>query len=201
MVLEESKAWRDVPGYEGIYEVSYLGEVRSYKDVSNSKHKNWEQVTLEEKIDLKNRTCSVHLYKDGELKSHYIHRLVASAFLPNPLLKEEVNHIDGNRLNNELSNLEWTTKKENVNHAMDNNLGTTNHPIILKRKDDGREYYFRSKQKASEFLGKQKNYISSKLRGGKKETKEYFILSPKSHQNPKLSDRPFNISWFYIIGQ
>ena len=60
---------------------------------------------------------SVDLYKDGERMTRGIHRLVAEAFIPNPYDKPEVNHKDGNKHNNCVSNLEWVTKKENCRHA------------------------------------------------------------------------------------
>lgn len=65
---------------------------------------------------------SVDLYKDGKRVTRGVHRLVAEAFIPNPENKPEVNHKDGNKHNNSISNLEWVTKKENVRHAWDNGL-------------------------------------------------------------------------------
>ena len=64
----------------------------------------------------------ITLYKNKKNHTFTIHRLVAQAFLPNPENKEQVNHIDGNKLNNHLSNLEWTTKSENMLHAYQKNL-------------------------------------------------------------------------------
>lgn len=64
----------------------------------------------------------VNLYQNGNSRHKRVNRLVAEAFVPNPDNKPEVNHIDGNKLNNDASNLEWVTKKENVNHAWDRGL-------------------------------------------------------------------------------
>lgn len=64
----------------------------------------------------------VDLYKNGKRKTVRVHRLVAEAFIPNNDNKPEVNHIDGNKHNNNVDNLEWVTKKENCRHAWNNNL-------------------------------------------------------------------------------
>lgn len=68
----------------------------------------------------------VLIYKDGNRKRKYIHRLVALAFVPNPENKPQVNHIDGNKKNNYYLNLEWVTAKENTKHAIDKNLRKDN---------------------------------------------------------------------------
>lgn len=69
----------------------------------------------------------VDLYKNSKRKTERVHRLVANAFIPNPSDKPEVNHKDGNKTNNNVSNLEWTTKRENIDHAVE-------HGIYLGRK-------------------------------------------------------------------
>jgi len=62
--------------------------------------------------------AQIKLRKDGILERRYLHRIVAEAFIPNPLGKEQVNHIDGDKLNNNASNLEWVTPSENMKHAI-----------------------------------------------------------------------------------
>lgn len=64
----------------------------------------------------------VHLYENGKRKTVQVHRLIALAFIPNPLGKKEVNHKDGNKLNNKVENLEWVTPSENLSHAVKNGL-------------------------------------------------------------------------------
>ena len=65
---------------------------------------------------------AVNLYKDGKVKHHYIHRLVAEAFIPNPDNLPEVNHLDCNKFNNSVENLEWCDRKQNLKHSYDKGL-------------------------------------------------------------------------------
>ena len=104
----ESEQWRAVEGYPG-YEVSNLGRVR----------KNGKLTPLHRAGKGYLRTT---LQKDGKQKQDYIHRIVAKAFIPNPENKPTVNHIDGDKDNNRVSNLEWATYLENNLHAIKNHL-------------------------------------------------------------------------------
>lgn len=114
--------WKDIQGYEGLYQVSNWGKVKSlthkvkYKDGRNITHKG---KTLKPRIY--NNYYGVVLYKERN-KAYLIHRLVAETFIKNPLNKKQVNHIDGNRKNNNVSNLEWVTASENQIHAIKTGL-------------------------------------------------------------------------------
>ena len=96
--------WKDIEGFEGRYQVSTWGNVRSMK----KKIKPYEN----DKGYLK-----VGLCKDGKSHKKRVNRLVAQAFIPNPYNLPQVNHKDGNKKNNSVTNLEWTTDKANREHA------------------------------------------------------------------------------------
>lgn len=95
--------FKDIPGYEGLYQVSNLGNVKSLRY-----NKSNRQVILKPKLT-KTGYCRVGLHFRGVSKDFYIHRLVAEAFLPNPDNLPVVNHKDENKLNNNVENLEWCT--------------------------------------------------------------------------------------------
>lgn len=96
--------WRDVLGYETLYQVSSTGRIRR-----NGRIKS-------QQID-KGGYCTVWFSKNSKQKNLKVHRLVAEAFIPNPECKRTVNHIDGNKRNNCVENLEWATHSENIIHA------------------------------------------------------------------------------------
>ena len=173
--------WRDVVGYEGIYEVSDTGLVRTHKNKTTHSnlhgHRNWKQRVLKQKVS-KDHNHRVSLYKNKQEKTWLVHRLVAIAFLPKITGKDYVNHIDGNRYNNSVSNLEWCNHTENNNHAFDNGLIATGKSIELVDKNTGEISHFRSMAKAGVFLGRNAGYISSLLCRGKTETDTHFIKLP-----------------------
>lgn len=108
--------WRDIKGYEGLYKISNIGRVKSYQTFGNNQKIGREHFITPTLTT--NGYYRVELIKDNQRKTHRIHRLVAFAFLPNPENKPYINHIDGNRLNNHITNLEWCTQKENNEHAI-----------------------------------------------------------------------------------
>lgn len=113
--------WREVKGYEGLYEVSNYGNVRSLaRKVEYLKNGRVITQRLKGKM-LKpgnhDGYKSVILCKNRKTKSKQVHRLVAEAFIENPLNKQEVNHIDENPSNNNVNNLEWVTHIENSRHG------------------------------------------------------------------------------------
>lgn len=131
---EEQEILKDVVGYEGLYQVSNWGRIKSlartvYKDYRNSKTAVIKGIAKCNKPDIimslfKNDHgyYSVMLTKNHKKKNHKVHQLVAKAFIPNPENKEMINHIDCNRLNNRVENLEWCTNRENQLHAIAHGL-------------------------------------------------------------------------------
>jgi hypothetical protein len=108
--------WKPVVGYENIYEVSDLGRVRRLK----CKYALNDRIVKSSRRGCINNTAmSVSLSNKNVSKNYNVHRLVAMAFIPNPHNKPTVNHIDGDRANNKLSNLEWATQKEQIRHSYD----------------------------------------------------------------------------------
>lgn len=157
--------WKDVVGYEGIYEVSDYGRVRTHKDKTTytSRHgiRKWKQRYLKNKTP-NGRDVRVSLWKNGNHKDFLVHRLVAYAFVPLVEGKDCINHKDGNPKNNNVENLEWCNHQENNRHAFENDLISTNMKVRLVN-HLGIEYEFNSLSKANEFLGRNHGYINKKI--------------------------------------
>lgn len=110
--------WKDIDGYNGLYQVSNYGRVKRLKRVVYNKLGH-RQVLNEKLLKPYESTkyLQVMLVIDGNKKNERVHRLVAKAFIDNPLGKDVINHIDFNTYNNRSDNLEWVTTKENVQHS------------------------------------------------------------------------------------
>lgn len=117
-----NEIWKDVEGYEGLYQVSNYGNVRCT---------NWNHTGTTRQLTpfYQQGYKRIGFRRNFKLKNHMVHRLVASAFIPNPQRKPVVNHIDGNKSNNHVSNLEWATFSENTRHAIAHNL----RPVICEQ--------------------------------------------------------------------
>ena len=113
--MTENEVWRDVVGYEGYYKVSDKGNVFSVRRVSSIGGRIGGRIM--KPTPNTNGYLRVNLCKDGKTKSKLVHRLVLEAFVENPNNLLEVNHLDENKANNELSNLEWCTREYNNNHG------------------------------------------------------------------------------------
>lgn len=117
--------WKPVKGYEGIYEVSNDGRVKSLARLKECGHPGAKQMTKERLLKIKADRMGyprVKLSKNGVAKLIPLHRVVALSFVENPHNKPEVNHIDGDKTNNLPDNLEWATRSENLKHAFDKKL-------------------------------------------------------------------------------
>lgn len=124
--------WKDIEGYEGLYQVSNEGEVKSKRN----------KIV---KIELTyHGYCRVHLWKNGIGKHHSLHRLVAQAFIPNPNNLPQVNHKDEDKTNNHAENLEW------CNATYNSNYGTRNQRVSNTQK--GRVFTDEHKRNLSEAL-------------------------------------------------
>ena len=116
--------WKDIKGYEGLYQVSNFGNIKSLARKNTFYcvlRKEYLERPVKERIlktnDKNAKYKQVHLLKNGVVKVYLVHRLVAQEFIPNPNDLPQVNHIDGNKYNNRIDNLEWCTASENNKHA------------------------------------------------------------------------------------
>lgn len=115
--------WRDIKGFEGYYQISNIGNVKSLNRFITCMNNGTEckrfisEKILKQHIDC-DGYCRINLIKDGCEKGFGVHRLVAEAFILNPENKPTVNHIDGNKQNNHVDNLEWATYQEQNDHAV-----------------------------------------------------------------------------------
>jgi hypothetical protein len=122
--MDNSEVWLDIKGYDGHYQVSSFGRVKSLARLVECRKDVF--VNKKEKF-LSDWDCGkgyrkVKLSKDGVEKSIRVHRLVAETFLSNPEAKSEVNHINGIKNDNRVENLDWCTSSENTIHALNNKL-------------------------------------------------------------------------------
>ena len=144
MLGADNEIWKDIKGYEGLYQVSNLGRVKSLKkwDVNKKMLVNSERIMA--LTDNGYGYLIVSLVKDCKRKNKYIHRLVAEAFVDNPLCRRYVNHLDYDKKNNLPCNLEWCTQKENVGYSSERMkkpktkaTSNTGELYISQRKRDG----------------------------------------------------------------
>ena len=132
----------------------------------------------------RNGYLSVDLYADGERKTKRVHRLVAEAFIPNLNNKSEVNHKDGNKLNNNVDNLEWVTTKENIRHAWANGLMRPSYSMLGRKNPNsgrkGRPFrivetgeVFNTLKECEEAIDGNNRHINDCLRGRQKSHRGY----------------------------
>lgn len=131
--------WKDINGYEGMYQVSTFGRIRSLDRYVNGRYDNMQLIKgriLSICYNKRVNVYEIHLRKDNKRKCFKIHRLVADAFIKNddPKNKTTINHIDGDRSNNRVDNLEWVSYSENERHAYDKLHRPINRPKLMKRR-------------------------------------------------------------------
>lgn len=158
--------WKDIKDYEGLYQVSNLGRVKRIttgRVLKPLKHANGYLM--------------VKLSKNSIVYTKTVHRLVAEAFIPNPEHKSEINHIDENKTNNNVSNLEWMTRKENINHGTrtERMSKTQSIPIIATNIKTGESKEFYGARECARQLGLTHGNITSVLKGRYKQTGGYIF--------------------------
>jgi hypothetical protein len=113
----DKEIWKDIPDYEGYYQISNYGRVKSLSRFQWNGFKKWK--SKEKMLKYGIGTSGYYfiiLCKNSITTNKMVHRIVGKVFIDNPLNKKEINHIDGNKLNNKFDNLEWLTPKENSRH-------------------------------------------------------------------------------------
>ena len=152
--------WKDIQEYSG-YQVSNKGRIRTFQKITKTtKHgdRRWKDRILKPKQG-RDYCQRVELWKDGKHKTFLVHRLEAEAFLGKPISEDmTVNHKDGDRTNNNIENLEWMTRKENIQYGFKNNQYSTQKNCALEK--GGELQKFNSLSEASRYIGRSSEYIS-----------------------------------------
>lgn len=162
--------WRDIPGYEGIYQASNLGNIRTCegKTTFTERHgvRKWTQRTLKQKISTNKygrADARVHLWKSGKEKTYLVARLVGMAWCEGFSEELTINHINGITLDNRAENLEWISNAENIRKGYATGLySNCQKPVSLI--DGVKGFRFDSMAEASRFLGWNNGYIDNCLR-------------------------------------
>lgn len=170
----EIEVWKPIPGYEGLYEASSQGRIRTAEGKTTSsarfERRVWQQRIIKQKWrDRKNgekADARVCLWKDGEEKTFLVARLVAMSFLPAPFDKLTVNHINGDTRNNSIENLEWVTLAENNKLGFQTGLFSAIEKPVILTQENGYEHYFASMADASRYLEKNTGYVSCAIARG-----------------------------------
>ena len=132
--------WKDIEGYEGLYQVSNLGNVKSLDHMRKNGTNEYMQKgkLLKPQLNNKTRYFHIRLSKNGKVKNFLLHRIIAQAFIVNPNNYKEINHKDENPSNNSLQNLEWCDKKYNINYGKGNQIRSQTE---IKTKKGGKRVY------------------------------------------------------------
>lgn len=174
-----NEIWKDIEGYPG-YQVSSEGKVRTYNKVTfTKKHgvRHWENRILKYKKQTNDYKTGyrVDLWKDGQPKTFLVARLVAFTFFEKDFNDKSitVNHKDGNRLNNKITNLEIVTLKENIQHGFRTGLYQTAKKIKIIDKTTGTVIYPSSLREGSKIIGYYGGYLSEKIKRNIYENSKY----------------------------
>jgi len=148
------EVWRDIPGYEGYYQASNNGRIKSVDRVIDHPRLNQvarKSVFIKPYVSRTNGYAYVSLSREGVVIGHRVHRLILNAFLPTVDSEMQCNHINGVKYDNRLINLEWVTQSENMKHAYRTGLQESPRATSVICLDDGVVY--KTAKSAARVLG------------------------------------------------
>ena len=195
------EVWRDIKGYEGQYQVSNLGRVRSLDRVVNNKHIKGQLITQHNK---QNTTYKrVKLYKHSKRDTYSVHRLVAEAFIPNPNNYPEINHKDCKPDNNKVSNLEWCTREYNYNYDDRVKKGSISNMKAIGIRDVKTNVVleFESFTDCNEFLtGNRSNtsIVNEMIKDNSVYNSYEIYFYIQRTKKPKYTDREYRVACYYL---
>lgn len=177
MATEKIEIWKYIKGYENLYQISNLGRVKS---MGNGNSSNSKERILKPTTNNKGYLY-IGLCKDGKVKYYLVHRLVANSFIDNPDNYNEVNHINEDKTDNRVNNLEWCSREYNINYgsrierARNSNINhpSTSKPIYSVNKTTNEIIYYQSINDAERITGIYSSNICSCLKGKLKSTGGY----------------------------
>lgn len=182
-MVSDKEDWVPIRGYEGFYEISRTGKIKSLSRVIYNSRSINKQSVLKETIltwSFALGYAHIRLRKDGKASTFKIHRLLAETFIENPLNKTVVNHINGLRGDNSLENLEWCTPGENQKHAYDTGLRRRftqeNHPKSRKVMNKETKEVYPSMKALAEAIGVPHSILKSRLNGTYKNNTIYEMI-------------------------
>lgn len=186
----DKEIWKDILDYEGIYQISSLGRVKSF-------HRNKSKFYILKPVLSKDGYYIVSLHKNGKQKTPRLHRLVAQAFIPNPENLPEVNHIDEDKSHNYDSNLEWCTRNYNINY------GTR-----TKRAIDNTDYEKRTKLMDYDLIVSHTDYRKrsdstdyTKIADKNKKRIYGYKIDKQGNKSPRILFLSINFAAHYIGGK
>lgn len=167
-----NEEWTDIKDFEGLYQISSYGRVKSLPKSGKGNNANPRILAIRVRHHGYNQTC---LTKNKKQYYFYVHRIVAEHFVKGVNENFDVNHIDGDKLNNNISNLEWISHRDNIMHAWNSNLMENirkappthfGYNCELLRLSDNKVFKFKSQKELSEFLGKNREWLGGAITQG-----------------------------------
>lgn len=164
-----TEIWKDIPDYEGLYQASTHGRIRTHPDKVTASarfpFRKWKMRVMQGRGSQKSG-YRVSLWKNGQSKDFLVARLIATTFLENVInTNMTVNHKNGNRFDNRVENLEWLSLADNIRHGFNNGLYPLKNCVLC---GESGSVEFSSYAEASRFLGRNDGYISCLLKRGYK---------------------------------